>query len=114
MSPYVPEDRWHQAIADTASFISKWGERALTLGWMEHELFGLHPMPERPAANYSRLSRLDDMGLLWLLKGRAVVGLTATEASYRCPSGATLTYCRENKPSPQTLMDKTEKTRRAA
>jgi hypothetical protein len=99
----VPEDRWHQAIGDATAFISEWGEQAHALGWTEHELFGLHPVPERPAPNYSRLSRLDDMGLLWLLRGRPVVALTAMEAAYRCPDGAILKYYGRTEPTPQIL-----------
>jgi hypothetical protein len=67
---YVPEDRWHQAITDAATFISKWGAEAQAFGWAARELFGLHPVPEHPTANYSRLSRLDGLGLIWLLRGR--------------------------------------------
>jgi hypothetical protein len=93
---HVPEDRWRQAIADATAFISEWGGEAQTFGWTVTELFGLHPVPERPAANYSRLSRLDDIGLIWLLRGRPVIELTATEAAFRCPDGAILTYHRHN------------------
>jgi hypothetical protein len=94
---HVPEDRWRQAITDATAFATEWGGEARTFGWTEAELFGLHPVPEQPAPNYDRLARLDDMGLIWLLRGRPVVALTATEASYRCPSGATLTYRRERR-----------------
>jgi hypothetical protein len=107
---YVPEDCWHQAVADAAAFTIKWGAEALAFGWTEHELYGLHPVPEQPAPNYSRLSRLDDMGLLWLLRGRPVVALTATEAAYRCPSGATLTCRREHTLTPGPLGDRRENT----
>lgn len=61
-------------------------------GWTVPELFGLHPVPEQPAPNYDRLARLDDMGLVWLLQGRTVVALTATEATILCSSGATVKY----------------------
>jgi hypothetical protein len=44
---YVPEDRWHQAIADVATFISEWGEQAEAFGWTEGELFGLHPASDQ-------------------------------------------------------------------
>jgi hypothetical protein len=97
---YVPEDRWHEAITDATTFVTEWGAETQAFGWTEHELFGLHPVPERPAPNYSRLARLDDMGLLWLLRGRPVVALTTTEAAYRCPDGAILKYCRRAKSAP--------------
>jgi hypothetical protein len=100
-----PEDRWRQAIADATAFISESGAQALAFGWTEQELFGLHPVPEQPAANYSRLSRLDSMGLIWLIRGRPVVMLTATEAVMRCPSGAALTYRKQNAPGQQPTLD---------
>jgi hypothetical protein len=99
---YVPEDRWHQAIADATAFATKWGAQAHTLGWTTHELLALHPVPEQPAPNYDRLARLDDMGLLWLLRGRPVVELTSMEAVIRCHSGATVKFYRPTEPVPPT------------
>jgi hypothetical protein len=95
---YVPEDRWHQAVADATAFVSEWGAQAQTSGWTERELFGLYPVPEQPTANYSRLSRLDEMGLIWLLHGRPVIALTETVAAILAPSGANLTYRRHRTP----------------
>jgi hypothetical protein len=95
---FVSEDRWRQANTDASAFATKWGAEAQTFGWTEPELFGLHPVPKQPAANCDRLARLDDMGLIWLLRGRPVVALTATEASFRCLSGAILSYRRERRP----------------
>ena len=95
---YVPEDRWRQAIADATAFISKWGAQAQALGWTARELFGLHTPPERPAANYRPLSRYDETGLIWLLRGRPVVALTATTAAIQGATGI-LTYRKLNKPA---------------
>jgi hypothetical protein len=64
-------------------------------------------VPDQPAANYSRLARLDSTGLIWLLRGRPVIVLTSTEAAIRCPSGATLTYRRQNKPTPAEIVSGT-------
>ena len=61
--------------------------------------FGLHPVPEQSAPNYDRLARLDDLGLIWLLRGRPIVELTSTEAVICCPSGATLKFYRRTKPA---------------
>jgi hypothetical protein len=33
--------------------------------------------------------------MIWLLRGRPVIALTAAEAVMRCHSGATLRYCRQ-------------------
>ena len=40
---YLPEDRWHQALADATTFATKWGAEAQAFGWAERELFGLQP-----------------------------------------------------------------------
>jgi hypothetical protein len=45
------------------------------------------------------------MGLLWLLRSRRVVALTATEAFMRCQSRATLVYRRKKEPVPELLGD---------
>lgn len=45
------------------------------------------------------------MGLIWLLQGRSVVALTATEAAIRCPSRATLMYRRQNIPASEPVGD---------
>ena len=60
-----------------------WGERAEALGWTARDLFALHPPPEAPARAYSRMSRLDATGLIWLLNDRPVVAMTETEAAIR-------------------------------
>jgi hypothetical protein len=52
--------------------------------------------PEQPAANYSRLSRLDDMGLIWLLRGRPVTSLTEIQATIQHTA---LTYRKRRKPA---------------
>jgi hypothetical protein len=83
---------------DATTLTSQWGAQAQAFGWTSRDLFGLHPVPEHPAANYSRLSRLDYTGMIWLLRGRPVIALTAAEAVMRCHSSATLTYRRQNKP----------------
>jgi hypothetical protein len=47
---YVPEDRWRHAITDATAFATQWGGEAQAFGWTAAELFGLHPVPGRPAA----------------------------------------------------------------
>ena len=95
---YVPEDRWRQAIEDATAFISKWGERAQAFGWTARELFGLHPVAERPPPSYSRLSRYDETGLIWFLRSRPVVALTETTAAIQGAT-AVLTYRKINPPA---------------
>lgn len=88
---------WQEAIKDGNQFLARWGTQADRLGWTARDLFGLHAVPDNPSQSYCRLSRYDETGLIWLLRGRPVVALTATEAVMRCPSGATLMYRRQSK-----------------
>jgi hypothetical protein len=90
----VEPERWLQAISDAEAFLPVWGGQACALGWNAEELFGLHPVPKLPAPSFRRLSRYDAMGLVWLLHGRPVIALTATEAVIRATRGAVLTYRR--------------------
>lgn len=89
----VPVGRWQQAVEDGKRFLAKWGEQAQALGWSSADLFGLHEIPAKPHPSYSRLSRYDATGLIWLLEGRPVVALTETAATIRNSSdtGATTT-----------------------
>jgi integrase len=92
--------RWQQAVADGRRFVTQFGEQAEALGWASADLFGLHTPPEKPTANYRRLSRYDQTGLIWLLRGRPVIVLTSTEAIIRCPSGAALKFYRRTETAP--------------
>ena len=102
---FVPNDRWKRAIEDAQSFLAIWGTEADALGWTASELFGLHPVPTKPHPSFQRLSRYDSMGLIWLLRGRPVVALTATEALICCPDGAILSYRRQSNRVPGPLGD---------
>lgn len=87
---------WQQATRDAANFLSSWSDQAHALGWTARELFGLHPVPDRPTANYRRLARYDETGLIWLLRGRPVVALTETTAAIQGAT-AVLNYRKLNK-----------------
>ena len=102
---HVDPDRWRQAVEDGRRFLASWGEQAHALGWTARELFGLHTPPARPAASYNRLSRYDETGLIWLLRGRPVVALTATEAAIKHQNGNKTTYRKLNKPALGPLGD---------
>jgi hypothetical protein len=103
---YVPVKRWQHAVEDGRAFLAKWGEQAEALGWTSADLFGLHPVPAKPHPSYSRLSRYDATGLIWLLQGREMVALTADSATIRNPiSGSITTYRRYNKPALGPLGD---------
>jgi len=95
----VPAERWRQAVEDGRAFLARWGDRAEALGWSPRDLFGLHKPPTNPHPSYSRLSRYDETGLIWLLHGRRVVALTATTAAIQIPSGNVTVYRKLNKPA---------------
>ena len=100
----VESARWEQAIWDAESFLAKWGQQAHALGWTVRELFGLHQVPQRPAATYQRLSRYDATGLIWLLQGHPVVALTKGEAAIQ-RNGAVVVYRKDRKPALGPLGD---------
>jgi hypothetical protein len=95
----VPVGRWQVAVEDGRRFLARWGEQADALGWTARDLFGLHKPPEKPHPSYSRLSRYDEIGLVWLLRGRPVVALTEATAAIQNPTGAITIYRRHNKPA---------------
>jgi hypothetical protein len=102
---HVPTDRWQQAVEDGRRFLGQWGAQAEALGWTARDLFGLAPAPDNPHPSYLRLSRYDETGLIWLLQGRQVVGLTASTAAILNPSGSITCYRRHNKPAIGPLGD---------
>jgi hypothetical protein len=95
----IPVDRWRQCMRDGSKFLAVWGEQAEALRWTSADLFGLHTPPEQPHPSYSRLSRYDETGLIWLLQGRPVVALTEASAAIQNPTGAITVYPRHNKPA---------------
>jgi hypothetical protein len=95
----VPADRWQQAAADGRAFITRWGNQAEALGWSPRDLFGLHQPPVKPHPSYSRLSRYDHTGLVWLLQGRSVLAMTDGTAAIENATGAITIHRRFNKPA---------------
>jgi hypothetical protein len=91
-------------LIDAQRFLASWGDKALALGWTESELFGLHDPPARPHPSYCRLSRYEPTGLLWLLRGRRVVALTADTAAIETASGVVV-YRKHRKPALGPLGD---------
>jgi hypothetical protein len=77
---HVELSDWQCAIEDSRRFLAQWGNQAEALGWTARDLFGLAAIPNEPVANYRRLSRYDQTGLIWLLRGRAVTALTKSTA----------------------------------
>ena len=95
----VPAERWRQAVEDGHAFLARWADQAEALGWSPRDLFGLHKPPAKPHPSYSRLSRYDETGLVWLLQGREVVALTADTASIKGATGNITIYRKHNKPT---------------
>jgi hypothetical protein len=91
--------RWQAAVEDGRRFLARWGVQAEAFGWTARDLFGLHPSPAKPHPSYTRLSRYDETGLIWLLDGREVVALTEATAAIQNPTGAITVYRRHNKPA---------------
>jgi len=75
---------WQTLINDAGLFLDRWAMQATELGWQTHEIFGLFINGNR--------RRLDCMGLIPLLKGRPVVGLTDSFVEYRTATGAILCF----------------------
>jgi len=89
---------WQQAVEDRRHFLGRWGQQADALGWTTRDLFGLAPAPNKPAPSYRRLSRYDETGLIWLLRGRPVVALTADTAAIQSLAGIVTVYHKHHKP----------------
>jgi hypothetical protein len=102
---HVQADRWEAAVEDGRRFLTQWGEQAEALGWTARDLFGLAPVPDQPGPNYRRLSRYDETGLIWLLRGRPVLALTEGTAAIESPTGTVTVYRRHNKPALGPLGD---------
>jgi hypothetical protein len=91
--------RWQQCVEDGRAFLARWGDQAEALGWSPRDLFGLPKPPEKPHPRYSRLSRYDETGLVWLLQGRDVLALTDSIAGIENSTGNITTYRKHNNPA---------------
>jgi hypothetical protein len=95
----VEVGRWRQCVTDAEAFLPTWGQQAQALGWTPRDLFGLHTPPENPHPSYSRLSRYDETGLLWLLEGRQVTALSSNTAAIQNPSRSITKFRLHNRPA---------------
>ncbi len=75
---------WHTLKDDARRFLQEWASQARRLGWESADLFGVHPT--KPTV------RFDCMGLVPLLRGRAVLALTDDSAAIKTASGGSLTF----------------------
>jgi hypothetical protein len=88
----VPTERWQQAVEDGRRFLAQWGQQAEALGWTPKEIFGLVAVPANPHPSFSRLSRYDEIGLVWILARGRVLALTADSATISTDCGSRLRY----------------------
>jgi hypothetical protein len=84
----IPVNDWQLAVDDGRRSLARWGEQAEALGW-----------------SYSRLSRYDEPGLIWLLRGRPVVALTEETAAIQSSTGTVTVYRRHNQPPLRRVPD---------
>jgi hypothetical protein len=96
---YIAANHWQQAVEDGRRFLAQWGAQAEALGWTPRELFGLASVPDKPGPSYRRLSRYDETGLIWLLRGRPVLALTESTAAIESRTGAVTIYRRYRRPA---------------
>jgi hypothetical protein len=87
---YDEPGRWQQPVDDGHRVFAEWGDRAEALGWTPVDVFGLPDIPTGPT--HRRPSRVDAVGLAWLLHGRAVVDVTAERATIATQGGGAVTF----------------------
>jgi hypothetical protein len=93
----VPSKRWATFIVDFRRFLDgPFCAAAVALGWKGHDLFGCDR--GRPFA------RVDQSGLLWMLNGDQVIGLTADAAVIERNNGARQTWRRKATEATQVLV----------
>jgi hypothetical protein len=102
---YIDPKRWRQAVEDGRAFLLDWKDQVVAFEWTAEDLFGLHEPPSNPHPSYSRLSRYDCTGLIWLLGGDPVVAMTETTAAIQHRSGSVTIYRKDNKPGLGPLGD---------
>ena len=55
------------------------------------------PVAQHTKPSFNRLARYDEIGLIWLLRGRGVAALTDATAAIRNQTGSITIYRRHNK-----------------
>jgi hypothetical protein len=85
----VPSGRWHQFINNCGRLLGAGViEEAARLGWTAYDLFGCDG--EKP------FGRVDQMGLIWFVKGGRIVSMSMSAAVLAMPTGARQTYRRKD------------------
>lgn len=81
--------RWYQMVADARAFLSLWANDALAAGWSTLDVFGVNPDPSH--------ARYDRLGLVTLLRGRAVQELGPDSVTIGNSHKDTTTYYRRRR-----------------
>ncbi len=84
------DEEWKTLQEDALRFLRELAGQAHRLGWDALDLFGTH----RTAPTV----RFDCMGLVPLLRGRAVLAITEDSAAIRTASGGSLTFRKRTSP----------------
>jgi hypothetical protein len=93
---HIEAGRWQHAVEDGRRFLVQWGAAAEHLGWTAADIFGLPPVPPNPHPSWQRLTRIDQLGLVWLTHGRPVTSITAESATIATPSGGSVAFYRRS------------------
>ena len=80
-------ERWQRLVDDAGRFLDDWGRQAAGLGWHAVDVFGVSP--------HAPDARLDQAGLVALIRGERVVAITAETATIRTSRGQPQTYRRK-------------------
>jgi hypothetical protein len=83
-----PPERWGRLRAGALRFAAEWGDKALSLGWTDDELFGV----VEPFANVSR------QGAAWFVGDSTVTAVTADAITLRRTSGSVTRIYRDSAP----------------
>lgn len=81
---WMRADRWEELLFDAVRFTREWGAQAVRRGWTELELFGCNANPQA--------RRLDNDGLIILLRGRRITAIDGQTATIQCSGGGTLRF----------------------
>jgi len=92
-------ERWLRRGNPRPRFLSRWGDQVEALGWTARDPFGPQAPPSKRHPSYSRLSRYDETGLIWVLQGRPVIALTEATAAIQNPTSNVTVYRKNNKPA---------------
>jgi hypothetical protein len=93
----VPSGRWRQFINDCGRLLGAGLiEEAARLGWTAHDLFACN--------DRNPFARLDQMGLVWFIKGGRVISMSMSAAVIETPTGARQTYRRKDGTLGQVLV----------